>query len=112
MNINWDSQFSGAITICDPQGIILDMNDKAAAMYADDGGRALIGSNALDCHPSAAREKLSSMLAARQANIYTIDKKGIKKLIYQAPWYQDGQYAGFVELELEIPFEMPHFHRK
>jgi hypothetical protein len=32
-------------------------------------------------------------------------------LIYQSPWYRDGQYAGFVEISLEIPFDMPHFIR-
>ena len=40
-----------------------------------------------------------------------IEKKGIKKFVYQSPWYQEGQYAGFVEFVLEIPFELPHFVR-
>ena len=35
----------------------------------------------------------------------------MKKLIYQAPWYRDGAYAGFVELSLVVPFELPHFVR-
>jgi hypothetical protein len=43
--------------------------------------------------------------------MYTTEKNGIKKLVYQSPWYKDGQYAGFVEFVLEIPFEMPHFIR-
>lgn len=51
------------------------------------------------------------MLEMQKKNIYTIEKDGVKKLIYQSPWYKDGQYAGFVELALEIPFEMPHFVR-
>jgi hypothetical protein len=32
-------------------------------------------------------------------------------LIYQTPWYQDGTYAGLVELELPLPPDMPHFVR-
>ena len=36
----------------------------------------------------------------------------MRKLIYQSPWYRDGAYAGFVELSLEIPAEMPHFVRQ
>mgnify|MGYP000371069624 CR=1 FL=1 len=40
-----------------------------------------------------------------------VEKNGVKKLIYQTPWYQDGKYSGFVELALEIPFQMPHFVR-
>ena len=79
--------------------------------FADDGGAALIGTNALDCHPEPARSKLDALLASGKANVYTIEKNGVKKLIYQAPWYRDGAYAGFVELSLEIPFELPHFVR-
>ena len=51
------------------------------------------------------------MFANQRANVYTIEKGGKKKLIYQTPWYKDGQYAGFVELSLVIPAEMPHFIR-
>ncbi len=35
----------------------------------------------------------------------------LKKMIFQTPWYKNGTYAGFMELSLEIPFEMPHFVR-
>jgi hypothetical protein len=46
-----------------------------------------------------------------KSNIYTIEKKGVRKLIYQAPWYQDGEYAGIVELNLETAWDMPYFVR-
>jgi transcriptional regulator with PAS, ATPase and Fis domain len=107
----WIQEFPGAITVCDPAGIILAMNDKAAAAFADDGGRDLIGSNVLDCHPEAARAKLRRLLETQQANVYTIEKRGVRQLVYQQPWYQDGQYGGLVELVLELPDAMPHFVR-
>ena len=107
----WVKEFPGAITVCDAEGIILDMNDRAARNYESDGGRELIGTNLLDCHPDQAREKVEAMMASQEGNIYSIEKNGIKKLLYQSPWYKDGQYAGIVELALEIPFEMPHFVR-
>jgi PAS domain-containing protein len=107
----WFRDFPGAITICDAQGIILEMNDLAEKSFEADGGRKLIGSNVLDCHPEPARTKLQAMLAGGQANVYTIEKRGKKKLIYQAPWYAAGRYAGIVELQLEIPFDLPHFVR-
>lgn len=87
------------------------MNDRAAQSFAADGGAGMIGSNVLDCHPEPARTKLAEMLAQGRANVYTIEKRGAKKLIYQTPWHRDGEYAGFVELALEIPWEMPHFVR-
>ena len=42
---------------------------------------------------------------------YTIEKGGQKKLIYQAPWYVDGEYRGLVELALPLPDTLPHFVR-
>jgi len=108
----WIKEFPAAMTICDPEGVILEMNDRAAKTFEKDGGYGLVGLNMLDCHPEPARSKTERLLAAREKNIYTIEKNGVKKLIYQSPWYQAGQYAGFVELSLEIPFEMEHFVRK
>lgn len=107
----WIKEFPAAVTVCDAEGIILEMNDKAAKTFESDGGYALIGQNMLDCHPGLARTKTEQLLVAREKNVYSIEKKGVKKLIYQSPWYQNGQYAGFVELSLEIPVEMPHFVR-
>jgi len=109
--LNWIREFPAAITVCDREGVILEMNVKACATFADEGGAALIGTNLLDCHPEPARSKVASLLNSGVPNIYTIEKEGIKKLIYQSPWYDDGKYAGFVELSLPIPVEMPHFVR-
>ncbi len=111
MNIPWSDEFPGGITVCDPQGIIVYMNARSAQTFASDGGMALLGSNLLDCHPGPARRKLEEMLVSRQKNVYTIEKNGVKKLIYQSPWYENGEYCGFVEMSLEIPFDMPHFLR-
>ena len=109
--LEWVKEFPAAVTVCDEDGIILEMNDRSARTFEKDGGRKLIGSNMLDCHPEPARTKTERLLAAREKNVYTIEKNGIKKLIYQSPWYFNGSYAGFVELSLEIPFELPHFIR-
>ncbi len=108
---SWVNEFPGAIIVCDASGIIVEMNDRAARNYEKDGGRALIGKNLLDCHPEPARTKTQQLLETQQKNVYTIEKKGVKKLIYQSPWYRAGQFAGLVELSLEIPAELPHFVR-
>lgn len=107
----WVKNFPGAITVCDKKGLILEMNEKSEIVFQEDGGKELIGTNMLACHPGPARAKLEALLINEKTNIYTIEKNGKKKLIYQAPWYKDGIYAGFVELSLEIPFEIPHFLR-
>ena len=111
LDAEWVKEFGGAVTVCDRDGIILEMNDRAAEVFASDGGRALVGTNALDCHPERARGLMADLLKAGKRNVYTIEKNGVKKLIFQSPWYRDGAYAGFVELSLEIPAELPHFVR-
>lgn len=107
----WVREFPAAITVCDADGVLLAMNDRAALTFEKDGGRALIGKNMLECHPEPARSKTRSLLDTKQKNVYTIEKNGVKKLVFQSPWYRNGEFAGFVELSLEIPFEMPHFVR-
>ncbi len=108
---DWIKQFPGAVTVCDCRGVILEMNDKAAQSFEKDGGYDLVGKNLLDCHPEPARSKVQELLVSCEKHIYTIEKNGVKKLIYQCPWFEEGQYAGFVEFSLEIPFEMEHFVR-
>jgi len=107
----WVQDFPAAITVCDPQGIILEMNDRSVKTFQDQGGAKLIGTNLLDCHPEPARTKTQRLLETRQPNVYTIEKGGVKKLIYQVPWFKGKEYAGFVEMGLEIPAQMPHFIR-
>ncbi len=87
------------------------MNAKSAKTFEKDGGLKLIGTNVLDCHPEPARAKLRAIMDEHKTNVYTIEKAGVKKFIYQTPWFRDGVYAGVVELAIEIPFEMPHFIR-
>jgi len=108
----WQQGFAGAITVCDRDGIIVMMNDQSARVFADQGGKALLGTNVLDCHPEPSRSKLAALLRDRQTNVYTIEKRGVKKLIHQSPWYQNGVYAGMVDISVEIPLEKPHFVRE
>jgi transcriptional regulator with PAS, ATPase and Fis domain len=107
----WVKEFPGAVTVCDTEGRIVEMNSRSLKVFAADGGAKLIGTDVLACHPEPSRTKLKGLMDERRTNVYTIRKNGKKKLIYQAPWFKDGVYAGFVELSLEIPSDMPHFDR-
>ena len=111
MDFDWVKEFPAAITVCDKEGVILFMNDQSAKTFESDGGNNLVGKNALDCHPPAAQEKLLALLRSGQKNVYQIQKQGVKKLIYQSPWYENGAYQGFVEMSLIIPEDMPTFVR-
>jgi len=109
---SWWQEIDAAVTVCDPQGIILEMNEKAVRTYAADGGRSLMGKSFWDCHPEPAREKIRRIMETRTSNCYTIEKSGLKKMIYQTPWYEEGTYRGLVEISMVIPGTMPHFIRK
>jgi len=110
-NIPWTKEFPGAITVCDLAGVVVEMNDQSADAFEKEGGRALIGTNLLDCHPEPSRTKLQAMLTTPQVNAYTIEKNGCRKLIYQAPWYENGRHCGLIEISLPLPEALPHFVR-
>ncbi len=112
MDAEWIEGFPGAVTVCDRTGVILSLNAAAAEAYRDRGGRALIGKNLLDCHPEPSRTRLARLLESGERNVYTIEKAGKKKLIYQVPWFRGGERAGLVEIALELPRDMPHFVRE
>lgn len=107
----WVQEFGAAVTVCDAEGVIVEMNDRSARMFAEQGGRALLGSNLLACHPEPARSKLRLLMQERRASTYTTEKNGRRKLIHQAPWHRGGEYAGFVEIVLALPDPLPHFVR-
>jgi transcriptional regulator with PAS, ATPase and Fis domain len=109
--IDWLSEFPGAITLCDATGIILYMNERSQEVFKQEGGIGLLGSNLLDCHPEPSKTHLKNIMETGIKNVYTIEKNGKKKLIYQSPWYKKGQFSGLVELALDIPDNLPHFKR-
>lgn len=105
-----------AITVCDTEGNVIDMNQHSADVNCH--GCKIIGKNLMDCHPEPAKTKLKGLLANHQLNAYTIEKtlddgSKVKKLIYQTPWWDEtGAFGGLIEYSVEIPFEMPHFVRQ
>lgn len=111
MSPDWKKEFAAAITICDNEGIILDMNEKAGEVFKDEGGTKLIGQNLFSCHSPASVIKIKEQMSEKRSNTYTIEKNGIKKLIYQSPWYENGEVKGLVEFSIELPEGMPHFIR-
>jgi transcriptional regulator with PAS, ATPase and Fis domain len=104
-------KLDGNVIVCDAEGIIIYMNETAIRNYANDGGGALIGQNLMDCHNENSRRKILEIMKTHQKNVYTIEKRGRKKIIHQAPWMDGDVFKGIVELSLEIPFEMPHYKR-
>ncbi len=108
---DWAAELPVGITVSGRDETILYMNSKSAATFADEGGASLMGKDLMACHQERSRAIIRRILETKTPNVYTIEKKGVKKLIYQAPWYEKGEAAGLVELSIEIPWDMPHFKR-
>ena len=105
----WPDDVNCAITVCDSNGTILYMNNRAKETFSKHGD--LIGKNLFDCHSEESRAKIRHMLATGESNSYTISKNGQRKVIYQTPWRVDGRIAGMVEISMVVPEEMPHYIR-
>lgn len=65
-----------AITVCDKDGKILQMNDKSQRTNHGD----LVGQNVYDCHPEPARTKLAEIMEHQSTNAYTIEKNGVTRV--------------------------------
>lgn len=109
--MSWIEHLDGNVIVCDVAGMIIYMNQTAIKNYGKDGGAGLIGRNLMDCHGEDSRRKIQEIMTTHQKNVYTIEKRGKKKIIYQTPWIEDGVFKGIVEFSLEIPIEMPHYKR-
>lgn len=109
--MDWLQGINAAVTVCDAEGTILYMNDRSGQVFTGDGGKDLIGTNLFGCHPEPALTKLKDLLYSGSTNVYTIEKNGIRKLIYQAPWTNESVVGGMIEISIELPADMPHFIR-
>jgi hypothetical protein len=110
-NEAWVEGLPLAITVTDAEGTILAMNGRSRETFAADGGGTLIGTSVFACHPEPSLTTVRELYAGRAPNHYTIRKGGQKKVIHQVPWTKDGVFAGFVEISIPIPDELPHFDR-
>ena len=104
---DWVDHFPCAVSVCDTQGTIIAMNKLAANNFNKDGGMALLGTSLFACHPEPANVIIRQLLCDQTANTYFVEKNGARKLVHQAPWYQDGTFGGLTEIIVELPAEVP-----
>lgn len=109
--VDWAEEFNGAITVCDRSGIIVYMNRTSVTQFSRYGGEKLLGTNLLDCHPEPSKSKLKEMLEKPVENMYTTEKNGERKIVFQTPWMQNGKFSGVVELSFLLDKNMPNFVR-
>jgi hypothetical protein len=109
--MEWIDKLDGNVIVSDAAFKIIYMNEKAIRHYEKDGGARLIGSDLLECHGEVSRKKIMEIMTSGESNVYTIERRGMKRIIHQSPWFRDGEFRGIIELSLGIPDEIPHFIR-
>ena len=107
----WLEGLGAAVTATDREGTIVAMNGASRELFAKDGGGALVGRSVFDCHEEPARTRTRALYDAAAPNHYTIRKGGRRKIVHQIPWFENGRFAGVVEISFPIPEELPEFDR-
>ena len=92
-----------SMTVCDTEGKVVYQNQRAVEALGEARGH-----NLEECHKATSWVKIQEMISEGTTNAYTIEKRGVRKLIYQTPWYEDGKVAGLVEYSIVLPDDMPH----
>ena len=96
-----------SVTVSDREGNVLYMNDMSRSVFGDK-----VGENMMPCHQARSQEIIRRLVENGESHAYTIQKGELRKMIYQAPWYKEGDVAGLVEFSMVIPAEMPHYVRE
>lgn len=110
---DWAFGMNCAITVADADCNIIYMNERSRQTFSARGGADLIGHNLMDYHNDRSKEIIRRLLAEGGTNAYTIEKAGLRKMIYQTAWRDDnGNVAGLVEISMVIPESMPHYVRE
>lgn len=107
---DWNKETNCAVTVCDTEGTILYMNDKAKQTFAKHGD--MVGQNLMPCHSDRSKEIIRRLIETGGVNAYTISKGGQKKMIYQTAWREGGVVKGLMEISMVIPEDMPHYVRE
>lgn len=77
----WADRTDCAVTVCDTEGVVIYQNVRSHEVNGDCCGRSL-----LPCHNDRSRQIIDRLLSEGGRNVYTIRKRGVRKLIYQTVW--------------------------
>lgn len=102
----WAEELDCAVTVCDTAGVVIFQNARSREVNGDVRGNSLI-----PCHNEHSQAIIRRLLAQGGKNVYTIEKQGVRKLIYQTVRRENDVIRGLVEFSLEIPDPMPHYKR-
>lgn len=128
MKLSYFDTAGFAVTVCDREGVVLYQNAKAVLRDGD-----VLGRNLFDCHKESSARMIRRMIAEGSGHTYetvhsspaertavaSADAAGAsaaacsRSFIHQTPWYAaDGSVAGLIEIDIDLPAEVPVYSRK
>ena len=106
-SFDWVNDYPAAVSVCDIHGTIIAMNRLATDNFSKQGGEALLGTSLFACHPEPANIIIRRLLQEQTGNTYFTKKNGVCKLVHQAPWFNEGRFAGLTETVIVLPDQVP-----
>ena len=107
----WVKEFPVAVTVTAADGTIVEMNDRSLQVLRRTEAQPSCARASLIAIPRPPAPRPWNSTSEKLPITTPSRKKGQKKIIHQIPWTQDGAFAGFVEISIPIPDELPHFDR-
>lgn len=113
MKLSYFDTAGFAVTVCDREGVVLYQNAKAVLRDGD-----VLGRNLFDCHKESSARMIRRMIAEGSGHTYETvhsspDAVCSRSFIHQTPWYAaDGSVAGLIEIDIDLPAEVPVYSRK
>lgn len=106
-SFDWVEHYPAAVSVCDPEGTIIAINQPAMALFQKYGGAQLVGTSLFACHPEAVNVIIRRLLKEHGSNTYITEKQGRRHLVHQTPWYHQGAFGGLTETIIALPEHVP-----
>ena len=90
------------ISVCDADGTIVYMNDKAKNYFQEPGTPELTGSNILDCHPEPSKSQLKKMMTTHETQSLIKGEGEKRRIIHQTPIYKNKKFNGYIEIIIPL----------
>ena len=110
--MDWVDEFPGGISVCDTEGRMLVINRKEAAALEKLGFKNILGKKFWACHAKKSAGMIREQMSDQKTRVYFTEQNGIRELLIQAPWFEDGKFGGLVEIAVEVEGEIPTIIRE
>jgi PAS domain-containing protein len=89
--------------VCDRRFRLTYMNRRAERLTRKYGGRRLLGTDLLGCHPPEAQIRLKRILASGRSSVRIQRKGRTAFLTWDSVWTRNGRIGGLVEVHMRLP---------